>query len=97
MRIADLRGFELRTPLLRQLVRNNSSTLHNVTLPAGLADDQLEMLLETVQFLRQLTVGVPADTTGRWLRLLPQSLYKLEIIGMWCDRSILILPMLPHE
>ncbi|XP_043246750.1 uncharacterized protein LOC122394155 [Amphibalanus amphitrite] len=49
--------------------------------PPGHSDEQLTALLESLQSLEELTVSIPPDSTGRWLRLLPPSLRRLDVYG----------------
>ena len=77
----DLRGFKLTVSALRRLASANATTLKEVTLPAGVSQLQLERLLEPLQVLQHLRLGIPADGSGTWCRLLPKSLEKLEITG----------------
>ncbi|KAF0292841.1 hypothetical protein FJT64_009213 [Amphibalanus amphitrite] len=76
---ANLRGFKLRVSALRRLARANGSSLRELTLPAGISDWQLEALLEPLKGLERLDVSPPVDSSGKWLRLLPQSLKRLDI------------------
>ncbi|KAF0302593.1 hypothetical protein FJT64_025310 [Amphibalanus amphitrite] len=76
---ADLCGFKLRVSVLRRLARANASSLRELTLPAGVSDWQLEALLEPLKALEQLDVSPPVNSTGKWLRLLPKSLKRLDI------------------
>ncbi|XP_043226816.1 uncharacterized protein LOC122383980 [Amphibalanus amphitrite] len=39
------------------------------------------MVLESLRTLEELTVSIPPDSTGRWLRLLPPSLRRLDVYG----------------
>ncbi|XP_043243576.1 uncharacterized protein LOC122392591 [Amphibalanus amphitrite] len=77
----NLRGFKLRVSALRRLARANASSLRELTLPAGISDWQLEALLEPLKALERLDVSPPVDSSGKWLRLLPQSLKRLDITG----------------
>ena len=78
---ANLRGFKLRVSALRRLARANASSLRELTLPAGISDWQLEALLEPLKALERLDVSPPVDSSGKWLRLLPKSLKRLDITG----------------
>ncbi|KAF0296404.1 hypothetical protein FJT64_000574 [Amphibalanus amphitrite] len=78
---ANLRGFKLRVSALRRLARANASSLRELTLPAGINDWQLEALLEPLKALERLDVSPPVDSSGKWLRLLPKSLKRLDITG----------------
>ncbi|XP_043243566.1 uncharacterized protein LOC122392581 isoform X2 [Amphibalanus amphitrite] len=78
---ANLRGFKLRVSALRRLARANASSLRELTPPAGINDWQLEALLEPLKGLERLDVSPPVDSSGKWLRLLPQSLKRLDITG----------------
>ncbi|XP_043245425.1 uncharacterized protein LOC122393467 isoform X2 [Amphibalanus amphitrite] len=78
---ANLRGFKLRISALRRLARANASSLRELTLPAGISDWQLEALLEPLKALERLDVSPPVDSSGKWLRLLPKSLKRLDITG----------------
>ncbi|XP_043225274.1 uncharacterized protein LOC122383169 [Amphibalanus amphitrite] len=49
--------------------------------PPGHSDEQLTALLESLRTLEELTVSIPPDSTGRWLRLLPPSLRRLDVYG----------------
>ncbi|KAF0290975.1 hypothetical protein FJT64_010850 [Amphibalanus amphitrite] len=84
---ANLRGFKLRVSALRRLARANASSLRELTLPAGISDWQLEALLEPLQDLDHLDVSPPVDSTGKWLRLLPKSLKRLDITGSGRTRA----------
>ncbi|KAF0296406.1 hypothetical protein FJT64_000575 [Amphibalanus amphitrite] len=78
---ANLRGFKLRVSALRRLARANASSLRELTLQAGISDWQLEALLEPLKALERLDVSPPVDSSGKWLRLLPKSLRRLDITG----------------
>ncbi|XP_043243577.1 uncharacterized protein LOC122392592 [Amphibalanus amphitrite] len=78
---ANLRGFKLRVSALRRLARANGSSLRELTLPAGINDWQLEALLEPLKALERLDVSPPVESSGKWLRLLPKSLKRLDITG----------------
>ncbi|XP_043213066.1 uncharacterized protein LOC122377173 [Amphibalanus amphitrite] len=49
--------------------------------PPGHSEKQVIMVLEYLRTLEELTVSVPPDSTGRWLRLLPPSLRTLYVKG----------------
>ncbi|XP_043237545.1 uncharacterized protein LOC122389497 isoform X2 [Amphibalanus amphitrite] len=49
--------------------------------PPGHSEKQVIMVLEYLRTLEKLTVSVPPDSTGRWLRLLPPSLRTLYVNG----------------
>ncbi|XP_043225284.1 nucleoporin NUP2-like, partial [Amphibalanus amphitrite] len=59
------------------------STVKQFTFPPGLVEQQVIAILESlqVQTLKELTVSTPPDSTGRWLRLLPPSLRRLDVYG----------------
>ncbi|XP_043202082.1 uncharacterized protein LOC122370494 [Amphibalanus amphitrite] len=76
---ANLRGFKLKASALRRLARANASSLRELTLPAGINDWQLEALLEPLKALERLDVSPPVDSSGKWLRLLPKSMRRLDI------------------
>ncbi|XP_043202589.1 uncharacterized protein LOC122380818 isoform X1 [Amphibalanus amphitrite] len=78
---ADLRGFKLRASALRRLACANASTLRDVTLPAGVSEWHLETLLTPLLALERLSLTVPPDSTGWWLRALPKTLNRLFIAG----------------
>ncbi|XP_043199735.1 uncharacterized protein LOC122369231 isoform X2 [Amphibalanus amphitrite] len=78
---ANLCGFKLSVPALRRLALANASSLRELTLPAGISDEQLEALLEPLKVLELLDLSPPVDSSGKWLRLLPQSLKRLLITG----------------
>ena len=80
---ANLRSFKLRVSALRRLARANASSLRELTLPAGISDWQLEALLEPLKALERLDVSPLVDSSGKWLRLLPKSLTRLDITGEW--------------
>ncbi|XP_043243571.1 uncharacterized protein LOC122392583 [Amphibalanus amphitrite] len=84
---ANLRGFKLRVSALRRLARANASSLRELTLPAGISDWQLEALLEPLKALERLDVSPPVDSSGKWLRLLPKSLRRLDITGSGMTRT----------
>ncbi|XP_043212050.1 uncharacterized protein LOC122376309 [Amphibalanus amphitrite] len=84
---ANLRGFKLRVSALRRLARANASSLRELTLPAGINDWQLEALLEPLKALERLDVSPPVDSSGKWLRLLPKSLRRLNITGSGMTRE----------
>ncbi|KAF0299575.1 hypothetical protein FJT64_027705 [Amphibalanus amphitrite] len=84
---ANLRGFKLRASALRRLARANASSLRELTLPAGISDWQLEALLEPLKALERLDVSPPVDSSGKWLRLLPKSLRRLDITGSGMTRE----------
>ncbi|KAF0295615.1 hypothetical protein FJT64_006896 [Amphibalanus amphitrite] len=84
---ANLRGFKLRVSALRRLARANASSLRELTLPAGINDWQLEALLEPLKALERLDVSPPVDSSGKWLRLLPKSLKRLDITGSGMTRT----------
>ncbi|XP_043225935.1 uncharacterized protein LOC122383497 [Amphibalanus amphitrite] len=86
LQTANLRGFKLRVSALRRLARANASSLRELTLPAGVSDWQLEALLEPLKALEQLDVSPPVNSTGKWLRLLPKSLTRLDITGSGMTR-----------
>ncbi|KAF0291242.1 UPF0612 protein [Amphibalanus amphitrite] len=76
---ANLRGFKLRVSALRRMAHANASSLRELTLPAVISDWQLEALLEPLKALERLDVSPPVDSSGKWLRLLPKSLKRLDI------------------
>ncbi|KAF0292842.1 UPF0612 protein [Amphibalanus amphitrite] len=78
---ANLHGFKLRVSALRRMAHANASSLRELTLPAGISDWQLEALLEPLKALERLDVSPPVDSSGKWLRLLPKSLKRLDITG----------------
>ncbi|XP_043245416.1 uncharacterized protein LOC122393460 [Amphibalanus amphitrite] len=92
---ANLRGFKLRVSALRRLARVNASSLRELTLPAGISDWQLEALLEPLKALERLDVSPPVDSSGKWLRLLPKSLKRLDITGSGMTRAPLRNPRWP--
>ncbi|XP_043226806.1 uncharacterized protein LOC122383967 [Amphibalanus amphitrite] len=63
--------------------RSTVKQLKQFTFPPGLAELQVIAILESlqVQTLKKLTVSTPPDSTGRWLRLLPPSLRRLDVYG----------------
>ncbi|XP_043201266.1 uncharacterized protein LOC122370068 [Amphibalanus amphitrite] len=93
----NLRGFKLRVSALRRLARANASSLRELTLPAGISDWQLEALLEPLKALERLDVSPPVDSSGKWLRLLPQSLRRLDITGSGMTRTPLTFVRYPSE
>ncbi|XP_043243573.1 uncharacterized protein LOC122392585 [Amphibalanus amphitrite] len=94
---ANLRGFKLRVSALRRLARANGSSLRELTLPAGINDWQLEALLEPLKALERLDVSPPVDSSGKWLRLLPKSLKRLDITGSGMTRAPLTFVRCPSE
>ncbi|XP_043243575.1 uncharacterized protein LOC122392589 isoform X2 [Amphibalanus amphitrite] len=92
---ANLRGFKLRVSALRRLARANASSLRELTLPAGISDWQLEALLEPLKALERLDVSPPVDSSGKWLRLLPKSLRRLDITGSGMTRTPMKHPRWP--
>ncbi|XP_043215755.1 uncharacterized protein LOC122378584 [Amphibalanus amphitrite] len=84
---ANLRDFKLRVSALRRLARSNATCLRELTLPAGVSDWQLEALLEPLKALERLDVSPPVDSSGKWLRLLPKSLGRLDITGSGMTES----------
>ncbi|XP_043245419.1 uncharacterized protein LOC122393463 [Amphibalanus amphitrite] len=92
---ANLHGFKLRVSALRRLARANASSLRELTLPAGISDWQLEALLEPLKALERLDVSPPVDSSGKWLRLLPQSSKRLDITGSGMTRAPLSHPRWP--
>ncbi|XP_043243572.1 uncharacterized protein LOC122392584 [Amphibalanus amphitrite] len=84
---ANLRGFKLRVSALRRLARANASSLRELTLPADISEWQLEALLEPLKALERLDVSPPVDSSGKWLRLLPKSLRRLDITGSGMTRE----------
>ncbi|XP_043245421.1 uncharacterized protein LOC122393464 isoform X2 [Amphibalanus amphitrite] len=94
---ANLRGFKLRVSALRRLTRANASSLRELTLPAGISDWQLEALLEPLKALERLDVSPPVDSSGKWLRLLPKSLRRLDITGSGMTRQPVKYGRCPSE
>ncbi|XP_043201257.1 uncharacterized protein LOC122393461 [Amphibalanus amphitrite] len=94
---ANLRGFKLRVSALRRLARANASSLRELTLPAGISDWQLEALLDPLKALERLDVSPPVDSSGKWLRLLPKSLRRLDITGSGMTRAPLTFVRCPSE
>ncbi|XP_043245410.1 uncharacterized protein LOC122393457, partial [Amphibalanus amphitrite] len=94
---ANLRGFKLRVSALRRLARANASSLCELTLPAGINDWQLEALLEPLKALERLDVSPPVDSSGKWLRLLPKSLKRLDITGSGMTGAPLTFNRCPSE
>ncbi|XP_043245422.1 uncharacterized protein LOC122393465 [Amphibalanus amphitrite] len=92
---ANLRGFKLRVSALRRLARANASSLRELTLPAGINDWQLEALLEPLKALERLDVSPPVDSSGKWLRLLPKSLKRLDITGSGMTETPVYHPRWP--
>ncbi|XP_043201258.1 uncharacterized protein LOC122370061 [Amphibalanus amphitrite] len=93
---ANLRGFKLKASALRRLARANASSLRELTLPAGISDWQLEALLEPLKALERLDVSPPVDSSGKWLRLLPKSLRRLDITGLGMTRTPWTLKRCPE-
>ncbi|XP_043245412.1 uncharacterized protein LOC122393459 isoform X2 [Amphibalanus amphitrite] len=91
----NLRGFKLRVSALRRLARANASSLRELTLPAGISDWQLEALLEPLKALERLDVSPPVDSSGKWLRLLPKSLKRLDITGSGMTETPVYHPRWP--
>ncbi|XP_043201265.1 uncharacterized protein LOC122370067 [Amphibalanus amphitrite] len=91
----NLRGFKLRASALRRLARANASSLRELTLPAGISDWQLEALLEPLKALERLDVSPPVDSSGKWLRLLPKSLKRLDITGSGMTETPVYHPRWP--
>ncbi|XP_043240046.1 uncharacterized protein LOC122390800 [Amphibalanus amphitrite] len=87
LQTADLRGFKLKASALRRLLRANASSLCELTLPAGVSNWQLETLLKPLETLKALNLSLPVDSTGKWLWLLPKSLWRLDITGPGMTRS----------
>ena len=58
-------------------------TVRSCSLPAGLGDRQLTMLLKSLPALERLSVGVTSGTSAEWAEALPATLLELELGTVW--------------